>query len=170
MAAPTVDFVASSEQDRELRARNRATVVRYMEDIEGDRRLTRHHLFADDGSAGLMTTDTGEPIVMTGMDRLEKHGAWSLEVLPDWVWYNVEVFETQDPNRFWVECDGHGHIYFPAYGERWYENHFLHSFRLRDGKIVEQREFMNPVRQLQALGLAVPEVDRGAIPSDKNAG
>lgn len=157
---------AGQPADQALRSRNRATVEQYMADIAGERRLQRHLLFAEDGSAGLMTTDTGNPIIMSGMDRLAKHGAWSLECLPDWVWYNIEVFETQDPNRFWVECDGKGHIIFPAYGKRWYENHFLHYFLLRDGLIVEQREFMNPVMQLKALGLEVPVVDRGAIPSD----
>jgi hypothetical protein len=162
----TTTFPATTADEAELRSRNRATVVEYMEDIAGERRLRRHRLFTEDGSAGLVTTDTGKPVIMTGMDRLEKHGAWSLKCLPDWEWYNVEIFETQDPNRFWVECDGRGHIIFPAYGKRWYENHFIHFFRLRDGLIVEQREFMNPVRQLQALGLPVPEVDRGDIPSD----
>ncbi len=163
----TTPFTVTSDEV-DLRSRNRATVVQYMEDIEGERRLRRHRLFAEDGSAGLMTTDTGKPIIMTGKDRLEKHGAWSLKCLPDWVWYNVQIYETQDPNIFWVECDGRGHILFPGYGKRWYENHFLHFFRLRDGQIVEQREFMNPVRQLQALGLEVPKINRGDIPSDDN--
>lgn len=162
---PTTEFTTGPD-DRDLRRRNRATVVRYMEDIAGERRLRRHLLFAADGSAGLVTTDTGAPILMTGADRLAAHGAWSLEIFPDWAWYDVEVFETQDPNRFWVECDGRGHVLFPKYGKRWYENHFIHYFRLRDGLIVEQREHMNPVRQLRALGIEVPTIDRGAVPSD----
>lgn len=161
-------FTTGPEVDA-LRSRNKETVIQYMEGIKGERRLKRHLLFAEDGSAGLVTTDTGEPIIMTGMDRLEKHGAWSLECFPDWEWHNVTIFETQDPNRFWVECDGRGHIIFPRYGKRWYENHFLHFFRLRDGLIVEQREFMNPIRQLKALGLEVPKIDRGRIPSDATA-
>ncbi len=55
---------------------------------------------------------------------------WSLKCFPDWEWYNIKVFETDDPNHFWVECDGHGKILFPGYPEGYYENHFLHSFEL----------------------------------------
>jgi ketosteroid isomerase-like protein len=152
--------------DTELRARNRATVEKYLEYIAGEKRLVRHELFTEDGSAGLMTTETGEPIVMTGIERLKKHGRWSLDTLPDWRWFNIEVFETQDPNRFWVECDGEGKIIFPSYGEKFYRNHFMHYFRMEDGKIKEQREFMNPIMQFRALGIDVPKIDRGSIPAD----
>jgi hypothetical protein len=152
--------------DTELRRRNRETVEKYMEYIAGEKRLVRHNLFAEDGRAGLWTTETGEPIVISGMDRLKKHEAWSLETLPDWRWYNIEVFETQDPNQFWVECDGEGKLLFPGYDADIYRNHFLHYFRLDDGKISEQREFMNPIRQMQALGIEVPRINRGELPAD----
>jgi hypothetical protein len=152
--------------DAELRQRNRAVVEEYMADIEGEKRLTRHRLFAEDGSAGLWTTETGEPIVMTGMDRLTEHEVWSLKCLPDWRWYNIEIFETQDPNRFWVECDGEGKLLFPGYDETHYRNHFMHYFRLANGKIKEQREFMNPINQLRALGIEVPKITREGIPAD----
>ena len=46
---------------------------------------------------------------------------WSLKCFPDWEWYNIKVFETDDPNHFWVECDGHGKILFPGYPEGYYE-------------------------------------------------
>ncbi len=74
---------------------------------------------------------------------------WSLKCFPDWEWYNIKVFETDDPNHFWVECDGHGKILFPGYPEGYYENHFLHSFELDDGKIKRNREFMNVFQQLR---------------------
>jgi phenazine biosynthesis protein len=152
--------------DTDVRQRNRAVVEEYIADIDGDKRLTRHRLFAEDGSAGLWTTETGEPIVMTGMARLKEHEVWSLKCLPDWRWYNVEIFETQDPNRFWVECDGEGKLIFPGYDTTHYRNHFMHYFRLENGKIKEQREFMNPINQLHALGIEVPRIKREGIPAD----
>jgi ketosteroid isomerase-like protein len=155
------------DTDVEQRKRNRAVVEAYMDQIAGQKRLTRHELFAEDGSAGLWTTETGEPIVISGIDKLAKHAVWSLESLPDWRWYNIEVFETQDPDRFWVECDGEGKIIFPGYQVGHYRNHFLHYFRLADGKIKEQREYMNPVMQMRALGIEVPKIQRGEIPADK---
>ncbi len=72
-----------------------------------------------------------------------------MKCFPDWEWYNINIFGTDDPNHFWVECDGHGKILFPGYPEGYYENHFLHSFELEDGKIKRNREFMNVFQQLR---------------------
>ncbi|HBO3309830.1 phenazine biosynthesis protein, partial [Pseudomonas aeruginosa] len=132
----------------ELREKNRATVEKYM-NTKGQDRLRRHELFVEDGCGGLWTTDTGSPIVIRGKDKLAEHAVWSLKCFPDWEWYNINIFGTDDPNHFWVECDGHGKILFPGYPEGYYENHFLHSFELEDGKIKRNREFMNVFQQLR---------------------
>ncbi|MFI6856790.1 PhzA/PhzB family protein [Streptomyces sp. NPDC050416] len=152
------------DADLDLRARHRAVVADYMS-RKGENRLTRYLLFTEDGSAGLWTSDTGEPINSQGHEKLKAHGEWSLRMFPDWEWKNVEIFETQDPNRFWVECDGEGEILYPAYPPGYYRNHFIHSFLLEDGKIKQQREFMNPFQQLRALGIEVPKINRGGIPT-----
>jgi ketosteroid isomerase-like protein len=152
------------ENDVELRRLNRTVVEDYLSRV-GETRLTRYLLFTEDGSAGLYTADTPEPVVSRGHEILKAHGEWSLRMFPDWVWYNIEIFETQDPNYFWAECDGKGKILYPNYPPGHYENHFLHSFRLKNGKIVEQREFMNPFNQMRALGIEVPVIKRGGIPT-----
>ncbi len=148
----------------ELREKNRATVEKYM-NTKGQDRLRRHELFVEDGCGGLWTTDTGSPIVIRGKDKLAEHAVWSLKCFPDWEWYNINIFGTDDPNHFWVECDGHGKILFPGYPEGYYENHFLHSFELEDGKIKRNREFMNVFQQLRALSIPVPEIKREGIPT-----
>ncbi|MCX4585893.1 PhzA/PhzB family protein [Streptomyces sp. NBC_01481] len=148
----------------ELRRTNRATVEKYMH-TTGPDRLRRHELFTADGSGGLWTTDNGEPIVISGRDRLAEHAVWSLACFPDWQWYNIQIFETQDPNRFWVECEGRGKILFPGYPEGYYHNRFLHSFLLDNGKIRQNREFMNPCEQLRALGIPVPRIKREGLPT-----
>jgi hypothetical protein len=148
----------------ELRRKNRATVERYMK-TAGQDRLRRHELFTEDGVGGLWTNDTGAPIAIRGRERLAEHAVWSLKCFPDWEWYNVRIFETDDPNHFWVECDGHGTIRFPGYPDGYYENHFLHSFTFENEKIKLQREFMNPFEQLRALGIPVPEIKREGIPT-----
>lgn len=152
------------DTDVELRRRHREVVADYMS-RKGENRLTRYLLFTEDGSAGLYTADTGEPVVSQGHEKLKAHGEWSLRMFPDWEWKNVEIFETQDPNRFWVECDGEGQILYPAYLPGYYKNHFIHSFLLESGKIKQQREFMNPFQQLRALGIEVPTIKRGGIPT-----
>lgn len=150
--------------DADLRRRNREVVADYMS-RKGENRLTRYLLFTQDGSAGLYTTDTGAPVVSQGHEKLKAHGEWSLRMFPDWEWTNVEISDTQDPNRFWVECDGEGQILYPDYSPGHYRNHFIHSFLFENGKIKLQREFMNPFQQLRALGIEVPKINRGGIPT-----
>jgi hypothetical protein len=157
------DSVTSSDVEYVRRA-NRAVVERYMH-TKGQDRLRRHELFTEDGTGGLWTNDTGQPIVINGRDRLAEHAVWSLKCFPDWEWYNIRIFGTDDPEFFWVECDGHGIIRFTGYPDGFYENHFLHSFEFVGGKIKQQREFMNPFEQLRALSIAVPQVKREGIPT-----
>jgi len=153
-----------ADSDDALRRRHRAVVEDYMS-RKGETRLTRYLLFTPDGSGGLWTNDTGEPIVSRGHEGLKAHGAWSLKCFPDWEWKNVQIFETQDPNRFWVECDGEGQILFPGYPPGYYSNHFIHSFLLENGKIKQNREFMNPYQQMRALGIPIPAIKREGIPA-----
>lgn len=148
----------------ELRRKNRLTIEDYMS-RKGEGRLTRYQLFVEEGSGGLWTADTLEPIVSRGHEGLKAHGQWSLKCFPDWEWKNIEIFETQDPNRFWVECDGEGQILFPGYPAGYYRNHFIHSFLMENGKIKQNREFMNPYQQLRALGIAIPEIKRSGLPA-----
>jgi hypothetical protein len=148
----------------DARAHNRAIVEQYM-NTTGQDRLRRHLLFTEDGIGGLWTSDQGEPIAIRGRDRLAEHARWSLRCFPDWRWYNIEIFETQDPDRFWVECDGTGKIVYSGYPEGFYTNHFIHSFQFENGEIKLQREFMNPCEQFRALGIPVPEIKRVGIPT-----
>lgn len=150
--------------DQELQDKNIKTVKDYMS-RQGKDRLTRYLLFTEDGSGGLWTADTHEPIVCHGHLELKAHGEWSLRCFPDWIWKNVEIFKTQDPNRFWVECDGEGQIIFPGYPPGYYTNHFIHSFLMDNGKIKQNREFMNPYQQMRALGISVPKIKRIGLPT-----
>jgi phenazine biosynthesis protein len=150
--------------DEDLRARHRQVIEDYFS-RRGEGRLTRYQLFTEDGSGGLWTNDTGGPLVSHGREGLKAHGAWSLKCFPDWKWFNVEIYETQDPNRFWVECDGEGKIFFPGYPEGFYRNHFIHSFLMENGRIKQNREFMNPYEQMRALGIPFPPIKREGIPA-----
>jgi ketosteroid isomerase-like protein len=145
------------------RAANRKIVEQYM-NTKGQDRAGLQRLFTEDGAWGLWTTDTGEPVVASGQPGLGQHAAWSLFCFPDLDWTNVQIFETQDPDWFWVECDAEGTIVFPGYPEGHYRNHFIQSFRFQDGKIHELREFTNPCVQLRALGIEVPGVKREGLP------
>jgi len=148
----------------EVREKNRKVVAQYMQ-TKGQARLSRHELFHEEGCGGLWTTDSCKPIMIKTKERLAEHAVWSLKCFPDWEWYNVEIFSTQDPNIFWVECDGKGEINFNGYPKGTYQNHFIHYFQFQDGKIMLQREFMNPCEQFKALGIEVPQIVREGLPA-----
>ncbi|MDF5915356.1 PhzA/PhzB family protein [Pseudomonas aeruginosa] len=147
-----------------LRRLNRATVERYMA-MKGAERLQRHSLFVEDGCAGNWTTESGEPLVFRGHESLRRLAEWLERCFPDWEWHNVRIFETEDPNHFWVECDGRGKALVPGYPQGYCENHYIHSFELENGRIKRNREFMNPIQKLRALGIAVPQIKRDGIPT-----
>ncbi|MFI0982715.1 PhzA/PhzB family protein [Streptomyces sp. NPDC021093] len=150
--------------DLDLRARNREAVENYMRTGE-EARLRRYTLYTDDGTASLFYTDIGRPITVQGREKLRKHGELSLKVLPDWEWTNVEIYETQNPNVIWVECDGEGTIRFPDYPVGHYSNHFIHGFTLEDGRIKSSREYTNPIEHMRSLSIDTPHIRRDWIPS-----
>lgn len=148
----------------DLRARNRRAVEQYL-DTGTEERLRRYTLYTEDGTASLFYTDIGRPIVVTGLEKLRHHGELSLRVLPDWQWFDVQIYETQDPSVIWVECDGEGTIRFPGYPEGRYHNHFILGFTLRDGRIAASREYTNPIEHMKALGIETPHIQRDWIPT-----
>ena len=100
-----------------------------------------------------------------GHESLRRLAEWLERCFPDWEWHNVRIFETEDPNHFWVECDGRGKALVPGYPQGYCENHYIHSFELENGRIKRNREFMNPIQKLRALGIAVPQIKRDGIPT-----
>ncbi|MFJ3969436.1 PhzA/PhzB family protein [Streptomyces parvus] len=148
----------------DLRSRNRRAVEQYMK-TGPEARLSRYTLYTEDGTASLFYTDIGRPILVRGRGNLKRHNEISLEVLPDWEWSGVRLYETQDPSVIWVECDGEGTIRFPGYPEGHYSNHFIHGFTLRDGRIAASREYTNPIEHMRALGIGTPNIERDWIPT-----
>lgn len=162
---PAPDTAAPVFADHhDLRDRNRRAVEQYM--LTGaEARLRRYTLYTEDGSASLFYTDMGRPIVVRGREKLKRHGELSMQVLPDWQWSDVHIYQTQDPSVIWVECEGEGTILFPGYPQGRYRNHFIHGFTLSDGRIVASREYTNPIEHMRALSIETPHIERDWIPS-----
>ncbi len=130
----------------------------------------RHSLFVEDGCAGNWTTESGEPLVFRGHESLRRLAEWLERCFPDWEWHNVRIFETEDPNHFWVECDGRGKALVPGYPEGYCENHYIHSFELENGRI--KRVLDRPAgRRAAGAGVAVRSAASGpAEPSWRAVG
>ena len=121
---------AAVAQEAERRA-NRAAVGRFFELPIGDERL---ELYAADAVKELVTMGlrwAGKAALKGNTDQF-----------PEWRWSNVEVWETEDPGNFWVECDGAGAKVFAAGADpRPIGSHYIFNIRASGGKITLLREF-----------------------------
>ena len=123
------------------RRRNRATVERFFQ-TSG---MERAALFAEDGRKELPWTSMGHPIDMVGKREIAYNFLRNRELFTGWTWSDVEIYDTQYPDRFWAECDGAGVIRVEGHHPVNASNHYIMSFVVQDGLIKEFREFCNPM-------------------------
>ena len=141
--------------NEEIRSRNRAVVEAYMA-LKGEARAERWKMFTDDATTGLQYTAAGTPMVVSGIDNIRKGDRFNCQNFPDWSFTNIEIFSSEDPDRFLVECDGEGTSMVlgrPVH----HKDHYIHKFVFRDGKICLYREFMNPCNELIEMGVEMPQ-------------
>lgn len=66
---------------------------------------------------------------------------------PDWSLHDGVVYSTDEPDIFFIECDGRGMKYDPRYSEPcYYRNHYILCINMVDGKIQGVREVFNPFK------------------------
>ena len=138
----------------EIRAHNRAVVEAYMA-MQGEERSQRWKLFTDDATTGLQYTADGTPMIVEGIENIRQGDQFNCKNFPDWGFSNIEIYYTDNPNCFLVECDGEGTSMLlgrPIH----HRDHYIHKFMFREGKICLYREFMNPCNELIEMGLELP--------------
>lgn len=137
-----------------LRAKNYQAVCRFMQGLSGYLYL----LYTDDVVTGVAYdfSLTKDAMRNSNMDFQKMLDASNAEAYPDWVWTNIQVFQSDDPNVFVVECDGSGTVMENGEAVRTHTDHYLHKFTLEDGRIAEYIEFNNPIQELLEMGIKVP--------------
>jgi phenazine biosynthesis protein len=137
-----------------IRSKNQATVERFFE-LHGVERLI---LFAEDAVKKVAFSESDEPTQWVGMAQLRDHFVGNSIGFPDWKYYNVRVYSTQDPNKFFVEADGSGTLILPGdVAPAVYSNHYVDIFVLEHGKIKLYIEHFNPLNTMKALGVPIPK-------------
>ena len=127
-----------------------------------DRHNKRRALYAADGRFELTFCGGGYSDPNYGYyydgrhdDRLKR----SAGTFPDWAFFDISIISTDEPHTVFVECGGRGMRYSPTRDEpHYYENHYLLSFILKDGKIKLLRKIFNPYQcMLPANEMEIPE-------------
>lgn len=155
------DVTLYPDENLALREKNYETVCRFMQGLSPYLFM----LYADDVVTGVsydfsLTKDAMRNSNLAFQLMLDASNA---ESYPDWMWSNIEVYQSSDPNVFVVECDGSGTLYEDGEPVRTHTDHYLHRFTLTDGKIAEYIEYNNPIQELLEMGVDVP--GPGAMPS-----
>ena len=155
-------FCLSEEMERQ-RLDNVAAVEAFVK-LEGpDRHEKRKALYDADGRFEL--TFCGGPYdnpnfaYRVNDEREADVARGENSAFPDWGFYDVTIFPTDDPWTVFAELRGRGLRYDPRWDDpHYYENHYLLSFTLKDGKIKRLREVFNPYNCMRPGGDAeIPE-------------
>lgn len=153
----------NSPAAQEIREANRKLLVKYFAegrtpDMYDDDATMAQPFFFPGQISRIKGPKDGEP-----MPKMEEGAEKPPEFTLDWVWSGYEIHGTDDPNFFYVENEGSGKQ-LRGDGKYYdYHNAYVHTFRFKDGKIIEYREIANPVNLMDAMG-----VHHDSLPTPKD--
>lgn len=124
--------------------------------VEGREGMEFADLFAEDGVMEYPFGIPGQLLTLDGQAAVREffQARGGLRELFAMAEVTAVVHETKDPEVVIVEIDHHGHSHI-ADGP--YEMHALGIIRVRDGKIVHYRDYMNPLALAKLTG-RMPEL------------
>src|SRR6266508_658422 len=143
-----------------------AELVRRM--VEGRDGIVFADLFAQDGVMEYPFGIPGAPFTLDGQDAIREFYAARSELrgLFDIEEVTSVVYDTDDPEVVIAEIEHHGHSHVT---DEPYQMRVLGIIRVRDGKIVHYRDYMNPLSLAQLTG-RLPELFTALSASGTGAG
>lgn len=129
------------------RTKNLETVRRFLSCKGPERRQTRLPLFTPDGCKQMHMRINGKDILQNqpAVQWLEE----SANLVPEWGFYENQIFQTEDPDLFLVKSIGRGNSEFrDCPGLNVYINYYINEFRMQEGKIRCFRETVFPCARL----------------------
>lgn len=179
-------FAPLYSDNRDLRIKNRATVEKYLS-MKGQERVDRWKLYTDDCKNfvdGFYSEGGGDAAMFGagGIENQKKMELMNAQNFPDWEFFNNIIFETEDPNYILAEGDGKG-ISKATNPPTSHSDHYVHVFRLVDGKIKNYTEVRNElgeqreqgwkpdlpvINKFEAMYQSVAKVDEPYVVSDRD--
>lgn len=129
-------------------ARNRQVVENFYRALETQQFEKLREIFAPDGRQINAFVPEGFPKSFEGAAEITKQYS-ALPKLFGQIRFARTIHATDDPNYFFVEAKGD--IDLKAGGK--YQNTYLGTFRLRDGRITEYTEYLNPLILAKAFNI-----------------
>lgn len=154
-----------SKEDEDQRLMNLDAVKRFMALRGRERKEGRDAIYDETGSQKDLLFcgpdyKTGGRVVKQHNHADAAAAQQVIDKFPDWGFFDVHVYSTDDPYVVFAEADGRGMKYDMS---RWdyamyYQNHFLFKFILKDGKVRIHREIYNPFMVMNTSGEVVPPI------------
>lgn len=146
-------------EELERKERCLATVKQYFE-LSFDKWSS---LFTEDGAKEIpYSWIPGVQMRWEGRQAVHENAVSNTYLFPKFEWYDLKIYSTQEPDVYWAETMGVGTQNTDG-KETKYENHYIFCFKMRDDKILEVREFNNPLSLFVALGLEIPKMPHNAV-------
>ena len=131
-------------------ATNRQTVDKFFVALETQNFELLNDVFAENGRQLNPYVPEGFPKNFDGRAAIYKQYS-SLPANFSSMKFPRSISATEDPNFFFVKF--RGEIVIKAGGT--YENDYIGTFRLENGKVVEYTEYFNPIVMAKAFGIAL---------------
>lgn len=129
---------------------NKDTVDRFFLALETQRFEWLNEIFAEHGKQLNPYVQKGFPEIFDGREAIYRQYS-SLPQNFGNMRFPRQIFATEDPNFFFVKFKGE--IEVKAGGK--YENDYIGTFRLKDGKIIEYTEYFNPIVMAKAFNISL---------------
>lgn len=142
--------VSKKMQKFELTENNRKVVDNFFLALESKKFEILKEVFAENGKQLNPYSPEGFPKSFDGIEDIYKQYIGFSEKFGE-MRFPREIFATQDPNFFFVKF--RGEIEVKSGGK--YENDYLGTFKLENGKVVEYTEYFNQVVMAKAFNLGL---------------
>ena len=128
--------------------RNREVIDRFYVAVETQKFEVIREIFAENGRQLIPYAPDGFPKDLEGSEAVYKQFS-GLTAFFGQMKFPRQIFATEDPDFFFVKFKGI--IEIKAGGS--YENDYLGTFKLNEGKIIEYAEYFNPIVMAKAFNI-----------------
>lgn len=146
MTAPTP--VPADQSQFELAEQNRQLAERFFVTLETQTHEELLNIFAPDGVKLMPYAPPGVGDTVNGAQAIYEQFK-DMRRLFSSVKFPRRIYTTEDPNFIFVKCTGD--LELKEGGK--YENNYVYTFKMADGKITEVSEFFNPFLMAKAFGV-----------------
>jgi uncharacterized protein len=147
--------IAAPVNEASVRARNVEVIKQFYQTLEAKDVDAFVALFGEDGVQDMPYSPPGHPRRVETRTEIARLYAGFPNATNAVRFPNLRIYQSDDPNRMFVEVDGY--VEFKGAAQP-YRQSYMNIFEFRDGQIQLFREYYNPIPFAEAIGIGRYEV------------